>query len=105
MPPPSATVWQATILQYRHQFDDARVLLNRTLAQDTRNAQAWLTLATLDMVQGDYQAAGKDCAQVTNTAGFEPGLACSGNLLSYTGRTRKSLDLLGHADRSIKAGA
>ena len=97
LPPPGALLTQATILQYRHQFDDARVLLNKALGEDARNAQGWLTLATLDMVQGNYQAARKDCAQVTNTAGFDLGLACSGNLLSYTGQASRSLDLLGHA--------
>jgi len=69
--------------------------LNKALGEDARNAQGWLTLATLDMVQGNYQAARKDCAQVTNTAGFDLGLACSGNLLSYTGQASRSLDLLG----------
>jgi Tfp pilus assembly protein PilF len=93
-PPASALVTQATILQYRHQFDDARGLLQKTLKIDPANAQAWLTLATLDMVQGDYRSAGKDCAEVTTRAGFALGLACSGNLRSYTGQARQSLALL-----------
>ena len=59
-PPASALVTKATILQYRHQFSDSRALLRRTIAIDPRNAQAWLTLATLDMVQGDYEAAAHD---------------------------------------------
>jgi tetratricopeptide (TPR) repeat protein len=57
-------------------------------------------LATLDMVQGDYRSAGKDCAEVTATAGFEWGLACSGNLRSYIGRARQSLVLLHQAEAS-----
>jgi len=39
-----------------HQFDQARALLQKALQSDPQNAQAWLILATLDMVQGDYQA-------------------------------------------------
>jgi hypothetical protein len=97
VPPVNALVTQATILQYRHLFADARALLNSALKLDARNAQAWLTLATLDMVQGDYASANKDCAQVTNTAGFEFGLACTGNLLSYIGQAGKGLELLRHA--------
>ena len=97
-PPPSVLLTQATILQYRHQFSDARELLQRTLAVDRNNAQAWLTLATLDMVQGDYPAAGKDCSQVTANAGLELGLACSANLRSYTGQARQSLALLQQAE-------
>jgi Tfp pilus assembly protein PilF len=93
---PSAGVLltEATILQYRHQFEASRGLLESALKLDTRNAQAWLTLATLDMVQGRYEAARKDCAQVMNTAGLELGSACLGNLLAYTGQARQSLTLL-----------
>jgi len=93
---PSAGVLltQATILQYRHQFDAARELLQATLKLDARNAQAWLTLATLDMVQGRYATARKDCAQVMDTAGLELGSACLGNVLAYTGQARQSLALL-----------
>jgi Tfp pilus assembly protein PilF len=92
--PASALMTQATIFQYRHQFSDSRGLLRRTLAIDPRNAQAWLTLATLDMVQGDYEAAAQDCVQVTGSAGLELGVACSANLRSYTGQARQSLALL-----------
>jgi Tfp pilus assembly protein PilF len=93
---PSADVLltEATILQYRHQFDGARELLQATLELDARNAQAWLTLATLDMVQGRYEIARKDCAQVMSTAGLELGGACLGNVLAYTGQARQSLALL-----------
>jgi Tfp pilus assembly protein PilF len=97
-PPAAALVWQATILQYRHQFGEARVLLQRTFAEDPRNAQGWLILATLDMVQGDYPSAAADCAQVTNQAGVEFGLACTGNLRSYIGQARQSLELLRRAE-------
>ncbi len=96
-PPPVALVTQATILQYRHQFPESRELLRRALAVDPRNAQAWLTLATLDMVQGNYPAAGRDCAQLSGSGGFELGLACAGNLRSYTGQAGLSLVMLGQA--------
>ena len=94
VPPAIATLTQATILGYRHQFDAARGLLQTTLRLDARNAQAWLTLATLDMVQGRYAAARKDCGQVMNTSGLEFGGGCLGNLLSYIGQARQGLELL-----------
>jgi Tfp pilus assembly protein PilF len=100
-PPPGVLVAEATILQYRHQFNDARALLQRALAIDAGNAQAWLTLATLDMVQGDYAAAGKDCRQVTSSAGFAYGLACTGNLFAYVGKARQSLALLQQAQAAL----
>jgi len=95
--PAAALVTQATILQYRHQFAEARELLQAALKRDSRNPQAWLTLATLDMVQGNYAAAGKNCAHAAETAGFELGLACTGNLRSYLGQARQSLTMLQQA--------
>jgi Tfp pilus assembly protein PilF len=104
MPPAPALVIQATILQYRHQFDEARALLQRALESDRQNAQAWLLLATLDMVQGDYQAANGDCARVAKGAGAEIGLACLGSLRSYTGKARQSLSLLQQVESSGRRG-
>jgi Tfp pilus assembly protein PilF len=99
-PPGEVLLTQATILQYRHEFAPARELLERALRQDPRNGQTWLTSATLYMVQGSYTAAAKACAQVTNNAGLELGMACVGNLRSYTGQARQSLALLQHAQGS-----
>jgi tetratricopeptide (TPR) repeat protein len=95
-PQPSsvALVLQATILQFRHQFSDARDLLKRALKDEPHNAQAWLTLATLDMVQGDYPQAAEDCQAAARTGGFALGLACSGNRLSYVGKAEQSVALL-----------
>jgi cytochrome c-type biogenesis protein CcmH/NrfG len=93
-PPVVVLVIRATILQYRHQFADARELLHAALARDPREAQAWLTLATLDMVQGDYESAAVDCAQVTGTGGFVLGIACTGSLRSYLGKAKQSIGLL-----------
>ena len=105
VPPAAALVTQATILQYRHRFSDARVMLKNAFELDPRNAQAWLILATLDMVQGDYPAADRDCAQVASDAGVETGLACFGSLRSYTGKARQGLALLAQADTAIKRGS
>ena len=93
-PPASVLVLQATILQYRHRFEPARQLLKRATATDPRNAQAWLTLATLDMVQGDYASATTDCQQVGQTGGFVLGTICSANLVSYLGQAQRSVAVL-----------
>jgi Tfp pilus assembly protein PilF len=93
-PPVTALVVQATILQYRHEFAAARRLLKSALVRDPGNAQAWLTLATLDMVQGDYAAAGDDCSKVAKHGGFALSIACSGSLRSYLGQAQQSMALL-----------
>jgi tetratricopeptide (TPR) repeat protein len=93
-PPLNAMVIQATILQFRHEFSDARTLLKQALRRDPKGAQAWLTLATLDMVQGDYAAAASGCAQVARSGQVFLGTACSANVALYTGRARESATLL-----------
>jgi len=93
-PPATTLVLYATILQYRHQFGPAREQLKRAIAIDANNAQAWLTLATLDMVQGDYTTAGSDCAQVGRRGDPVIGLICSANLISYLGQARRSVATL-----------
>lgn len=95
-PPVAALVDFATILQFRHQFTEARERLKLALATDPNNAQAWLTLATIDMVQGDYATATRDCSQVAVTGGFTLGIACAGSLRSYLGHAQQSLSLLTH---------
>ena len=87
-------VVQATILQYRHQFADARRVLQAALKVDPRNPQAWMTLATLDMVQGDFPAAGAGCAHLAGAGGFDLGVACSAALRSFIGHAEQSIALL-----------
>lgn len=101
--PSPVLLTEATILQYRHQFPEARKLLHEALDEDPGSAQAWLTLATLDMVQGDYQAAGTECVHVTSTADVALGIACSANLRSYTGHARQSLALLAQVESGAGA--
>jgi tetratricopeptide (TPR) repeat protein len=99
-PPVDALVVQATILQFRHEFDGARRLLDQALTRDPRNAQAWLAKATLDMAQGDYRAAEAGCAGVARAAGFALSMACNGSLRSYLGHARQSVAML----KSIEDG-
>lgn len=93
-PPAAALVDEAVILQFRHQFDDARQMLKRVVASDPRNAQAWLTLATVDMVQGDYPSATRECSRVGGRGGLQLGIACVANLRSYLGQAQQSSLLL-----------
>ena len=93
-PPVTSLVLYAVILQYRHQFAPARDQLKRAIAMDATNGQAWLTLATLDMVQGDYETAARDCQQVGRGSGTVVGLGCSANLISYLGQAKRSIAVL-----------
>jgi len=97
-PPPPMIVTQATILQYRHDFAKARALLDQAVAQDPKLAQAWLTLAAVDMVQGDYTSAALHCSQAGKHGGLALGLACSANLRLNTGQAEQGLALLARID-------
>lgn len=102
-PPPAVLVQYATILQYRHQFAEARRELKRALDADPHNTQAWLTLATVDMVQGDYETAGRDCSRVAGSGAYILVIACTGNLRSYIGQAQQSLSLLAQVDGEAQA--
>ncbi len=93
-PPAEVIVDDATILQFRHQFDESRQQLKKALTKDPNNAQGWLTLATVDMVQGDYEVAAGECSKVAVTGGLTIGLVCTSNLRSYLGHAEQSKTLL-----------
>jgi tetratricopeptide (TPR) repeat protein len=93
-PPSEVMIDGATILQYRHQFAEARQQLKKALSGDPNNAQGWLTLATVDMVQGEYESAADECSKVAVTGGLTVGLVCTGNLRSYLGQAEQSMTLL-----------
>ena len=62
--PAEALVLRATVKQSLHDFSAARRDLELALAKDPANAQAWLTLATIDTVQGRYDEARRACIQL-----------------------------------------
>ena len=97
-PVPAVLVTQATILQYRHEFGDARALLDKATRADPALAQAWLALASLDMLQGDYARAGERCGRAGRHGGRAVGLPCTANVLLNTGQAERALELLGQAD-------
>jgi Tfp pilus assembly protein PilF len=97
-PPAAVLVQYGTILQYRHQFAEARRELRRALDADPHNTQGWLTLATVDMVQGEYEVAGRDCAQVAANGAYILVVACTANLRSYIGQAQQSRNLLTQID-------
>lgn len=56
---------QATIEQSRHEFAQARKTLQSALVKPaTSHAQAWLTLATIERVQGNYKQAETACKSI-----------------------------------------
>jgi tetratricopeptide (TPR) repeat protein len=74
-----AATLQATIEQSRHEFAQARQTLKTALTKPSltsSHAQAWLTLATIERVQGNYAAAQAACKSISSPAAQLYASAC-----------------------------
>jgi predicted Zn-dependent protease len=93
-PPPGVRLLRATLLQNGHQFDAAQEQLRAVVAAEPRNAQAWLTLATVQAVTGDSEAAMASCARLSTLAGQLETFACLATAGANTVRMRGAEKLL-----------
>jgi len=96
--PERALVLEAITLQYLHQFDAALTLLERALALEPLDAQAWLTRATLLELRGDYADARRACARLVRAADDFTALTCLGSVAGRNGELAASY-------RSLQASA
>ena len=92
--PNDVRLLRATLLQNGHRFDEAQADLRRVVATDPRNAQAWLTLATIQAVQGDVPGAIASCGRLSSLAAQLETFACLATAGANTGRMRGSEQLL-----------
>jgi hypothetical protein len=68
---------QATIEQSRHEFAQAKLTLKTALTKPAASqAQAWLTLATIERVQANYATAETACKSITTPAAQLYASAC-----------------------------
>ncbi|MES2161503.1 MAG: hypothetical protein V4476_10140 [Pseudomonadota bacterium] len=93
-PPAPVRLLRATLLQSTHQFKPALDDLKAVLAADPSNAQAWLTQATVQTVQGDYAGATASCAHLSAMSIELVTITCIANVGAATGRSVKSEQLL-----------
>lgn len=93
-PPPPVRLLRATLLQSTHRFPAAVDDLNAVLAADPDNAQAWLTHATVQTVQGDYASANASCARLSSLTTQLVTVACIASVGAVTGRALKSEQVL-----------
>jgi tetratricopeptide (TPR) repeat protein len=83
--PTQVLVLHATVLQSRHLFDAALGELDRALAMNPGDAQAWLTRATVLRVLGRYREANAACGQLAATADPAITTLCVQGLNGLTG--------------------
>ncbi|MET0232485.1 MAG: tetratricopeptide repeat protein [Rhodanobacteraceae bacterium] len=95
--PVPVLVLRATIEQSGHAFDAAAANLERALARDPANAQAWLTLASVRQVTGDLDGAIESCRRLGEVA--SPALAhtCEAAVEAVSGKAAAAYDSLDRA--------
>jgi tetratricopeptide (TPR) repeat protein len=93
-PPIPVLMVHATIQQSRHFFQASREELTQILKRDPGNAQAWLTLATIGMVQGDDALANDACVHLANASSDFMGIMCTASLRSLTGHAAQAYALM-----------
>jgi tetratricopeptide (TPR) repeat protein len=81
-------VLHATILQSRHLFDASLTELDRALAKNPTDAQAWLTRATVLRVLGRYGEATLSCQRLATSADTAITTLCIQGLQGLTGQLR-----------------
>ena len=84
-PQPAALVLHATILQSRHSFAASLQELDRAVAAQPENAQAWLTRATVLRVSGHYSDAMASCDHLESMTEGAITRLCKESLRSLTG--------------------
>lgn len=90
-PPVPVVLLRATILQSTHQFGPARADLEQVVRRQPGNAQAWLTLATVQQVTGDLDGARASCVHVSAVSTTALGSICTASLDGVTGHAADAL--------------
>ena len=93
-PPVRVLVLRATLRQYLHDFDGALADLKVALRRDPEYTQAWSISATIKIVQANYDAARRDCVQMTPLVSELAATACTAFIDGLTGRARAAHDAL-----------
>ena len=76
--PVGILVMRATVAQFLHDFDASESMLRAALARQPGNAQAWITLATIQRVRGRYAESDAACRELGRAGGGAAsyGVAC-----------------------------
>lgn len=101
-PTAEALTLRATLFQNRHEFPAALDHLNKALAQQPRLAQAWLTRALIQEVQGNYVAALNSCLPLLKLAQPLTATVCINSTLSLSGQLDAAYQQLNQAVQIVQ---
>ena len=103
-PPIPILLLRATIRQSVHDFVNARRDLDQAVKREPGNAQAWLTMATVQQVTGDLKGAAESCRKVILLAPPLIGITCIAGIDGAEGRALQAYDALNAAMIASDAG-
>lgn len=89
-PPVPVLVLRATIRQRSHAFTMARTDLQQAVDRQPDNAQAWLMLASIEQVGGNFPAAANACARLNGIASPAVHVSCLAALEGVNGRAAQA---------------
>jgi Tfp pilus assembly protein PilF len=87
-PDPGVLVLRATVRQSLHEFESAATDLRLALDHDPRLAQAWLTLATIQCIRGDFSAARHSAVNLAGLTDPLTTTTIAAHIAALTGRAR-----------------
>ena len=96
-PPVPVLLLRATIRQSNHDFNNARRDLEQAVRREPGNAQAWLTLATVQQVTGDLIRAADSCSKLMPLAPRLVSTSCAAGVDGMRGQAAKAYDALNTA--------
>ena len=92
-PPADIQLLRAIIRQHQHEYAAAITDLEQLVKREPRQAQAWLTLGVIQLVQGNYTAAHKTCAALATHASTWFATLCYSQLMGLTGQAERAYQL------------
>lgn len=92
-PPADVQLLRAIIRQHQHEYTAALDDLQQLVQHAPGQTQAWLTLATIRTVRGDYPAAREDCSELVGTASTWLAALCHSQIMSLTGEAKRAYRL------------
>jgi tetratricopeptide (TPR) repeat protein len=95
-PPIEIRLVRATLSQHDHHYADASEDLLVLIKQKPRHVQAWLTLSTIQLVQGDYKKAQVSCSALARIGSNWLASLCYSQLYSVTGSAKRAYKMQQH---------
>lgn len=91
---PEIMMFRATILQANHHFDEAKILLQDILKKVPNQPDSVLMLSSINLVQGRFDDARKECNDISDMGLMVLRFACLGQVDNMTGKIASSRDIL-----------